>query len=810
MPSLKAVKSLRARYIMGLTLIALLVTASFMTMQRIVSEQRNFSQLVNLAGHQSGLSNRIAYFASLMATTDDEDEFHMARSQVGRTINKMLDAHRVLYKGDAEAGIPKIRNDNLDVIYDDPMIGLNAAVINYIQRARAVYSIPMEDLTINSAAFLYLTTYGPHVLEPMFDSVVGELEAIGKESILRIEKLEKIIWITTLIVLILEASLIFYPLERQIARSVISLQESIEELEKTRQQLLNEQSILQHIIDGVGDPILVMNPNLEVIRMNDAAKETVNWSEKEVKPTHRVKLLGFSDKNSSNGKHYEKILNTVLETSSKSKSVHTYPTGSNEAKTYEILASPLMDDQDNITGVIEVSRDVSDYLSLLDDLKKSHKNYEHLAQHDALTGLPNRMLFNDRLDHAIHSAHRNNLKLAVLFIDLDGFKNINDSFDHSFGDDVLKATAIRLKNVIREDDTIARMGGDEFTVILSTIDSPQGAARVARKILDALQQPFDFESQTVFLGASIGISVYPKHGTTTDDMVRNADSAMYRAKSEGKNTFRYYSEKMTEKAFERMNLETSLRSALELNQLQVHYQPQFELSSNEIIGFEALLRWDHPKLGMVSPAKFIPVAEESGIIVPIGEWIISEACSQMKKWLDLSVIPTDGLMCINISAKQFNKRRLNETVKDILKETGLKATNLELEITESTMMESPKVTAHILKQLRDIGVKIAIDDFGTGYSSLSHLKLLPLTKLKIDQSFVSDIPSDKNDIAITRAIIGLGKSLSLEVLAEGIETQKQQAFLLKEGCDSGQGYLLSRPLPASKIEEMFSGSKKTA
>ena len=803
MPSLKAVKSLRTRYIIGLTVIALLVTASFMTMQRIVSEQRNFSKLVNLAGHQSGLSNRIAYFAGLMASTDDKTEFNMAKSQVGRTINKMERAHKALYEGDPENGIPHVTNENLEMIYDDPMIGLHNAVSNYIMRARIVYEKPMEELSLNSAAYVYLTTYGPHVLEPMFDSVVEELETIGTDAILRIEKLEMAIWITTLIVLLLEASLIFYPLEREITNSVSSLQETIKELTHTRQQLLNEQSFLQHVIDGVGDPILVMDPEYQVIRMNQAAKESMNLDTKEIQPMHRLKLLDSSTIHASYGSQYEDTLKTVLQTSEKLKSVHKHRDNNDEVKTFEIVASPLKDDQGNVAGIIEVSRDVSEYLALLGDLKKSHENYEYLAQHDTLTGLPNRLLFNDRLEHAIHSAHRNDTKLAVLFIDLDGFKHINDSFDHSFGDLVLKAVAVRLSHAIREDDTIARMGGDEFTIILTKIDSSQNAALVARKVLAVIQEPLQVDSQRVFLGASIGISVYPKHGTTTEDMIRNADSAMYRAKNEGKNTFRYYSEGMTEKAFERMNLEISLRSALEQNQLELYYQPQFDLTSGKIIGFEALLRWNHPESGMIPPGKFIPVAEDSGLIVPIGEWVLSNACAQMKKWLSASIVSEEALMCINISAKQFNQEKLKDTVKTILRETGLKATNLELEITESTMMESPKLTTQILQQLRNIGTKIAIDDFGTGYSSLSHLKLLPLTKLKIDQSFVFDIPADRDALAIARAIIGLGKSLSLEVLAEGIETRDQKDFLLKEGCDSGQGYLLSKPLPVSDIEKML-------
>ncbi len=792
MSSLKIARSLRIRYIIGLTMIALLVTASYTMMQRIVSEQRNFATMVNLAGHQSGLSNRIAYFAGLMATTDDDDEFDMAKAQVGRTINKMERAHAILRQGDAELGIPRLTNDNLDLIFEDPMVGLDNAVERYFERARNLYNQPMDQLSTSSVAYIFLITYGPHVLEPMFDSVVDEYERIGREAILRIERMEFIIWLSTLVVLALEVVLIFLPLERRLRDVLATLQ--------------SERNFLQHVIDGVNDPIVVVDRDHAVLRMNRAvheiagqyndAPEKLLACRRDAQDRHAVCACDEA----------RCLLQEVIDMGSPRKIVRTLMARNGEQHTLEVSMSPLLDDTGEVMGAIEAYRDITGHLALMDELKASQLNYAHLAQHDALTGLPNRMLFNDRLGQSMHMAHREDAKLAVLFIDLDGFKLVNDSYDHSFGDEVLKLVALRIKGLMREDDTVARMGGDEFTVILRNVSHSEDAGLVAEKVLASFREPFEIRGRTVFLGASIGISVYPKHGSTIDDLVRKADTAMYRAKDEGRNTFRYYSKGMTVKAFRRITLDTQLRRALNEHQFALHYQPQFDLADNTVSGIEALVRWYHPENGIVSPAKFIPAAEESGLIIGLGSWILEESCRQMKTWLDDGLLAKDALMCVNISAKQFDQEDFTGLISQTLEKTGLAATNLELEITESTMMRSADLTGQVLKELRKLGVKVAIDDFGTGYSSLSHLKLLPLTKLKIDKSFVSDIPSDPNDMAITRAVILLGKSLSLEILAEGVETEEQLAFLHDEGCNNGQGYLFCKPMPAPELETYLRSS----
>ncbi|AHF02442.1 diguanylate cyclase [Marichromatium purpuratum 984] len=579
----------------------------------------------------------------------------------------------------------------------------------------------------------------------------------------------------------------------------LSSGEDVTERRLAERALHEERAFLQHVIDGIDDPIMVIGTDHHVLRMNRVAQRLAavddaglhEWGCHQLAPHPCVPEDPLCP------------LRTILESGEPCKMLrhHRLPDGG--VRQYEVAASPLLDDTGEVIGIIEVSRDISDHLELLDRLRERENSYAHLAHHDPLTGLPNRLLFADRLEQAIRLAHREHTRLAVLFIDLDGFKHVNDSFDHSYGDQVLKVVAGRLRAQFREGDTLARMGGDEFTLILNGIAHQDDAARVARAILQLFKDPFEVGEHSVFLGASIGISLYPEHGARAEDLVRNADAAMYRAKDEGRNGFRYYSEELTARAFERVLLESSLHRALERDELELFYQPQLDLVSGELRGLEALVRWRHPEMGLVSPGKFIPLAEESGIIIVMGEWILEHACTQMRAWQQGGLLDEQVLISVNLSPKQFDQHALSEMVGGILTRTGLSPAGLELEITESTMMRSIERTRHVLGALRALGVKIAIDDFGTGYSSLTQLKRLPLTKLKIDKSFVSDIPDDANDVAIAKAIIALASSLSLEVLAEGVETREQQDFLTREGCHTGQGYLFSHPLEVAALERFL-------
>ncbi len=587
-------------------------------------------------------------------------------------------------------------------------------------------------------------------------------------------------------------------------RGLVVLGRDITERKQAEEALREERLFLQAVLDSIEDPIRVIGADYRLLRMNQAAYQLIAALGEEGQ-LHCTSCQGEAKSNQRYcfAQLDECPMRLVYKTHRPAKFIrrHRFPSGAEVQ--YEVIANPLFGEDDKVCAIIEVSHNISEHLALLDALRAREQSYVHLAYHDHLTGLPNRLLFTERLNQAIHAAHRQGRHFAVLFIDLDRFKQVNDSFDHSYGDRLLVAVAKRLQGILREDDTLARLGGDEFMVILSDIKQAEDAATVATKILKQLRQPFEIQGHQILLGASIGISLYPEHGTTVDDLVRNADAAMYRAKEGGRNSFQYYSEELTARVLERVLLESNLHYALDRGELYLHYQPQYELKTGRLRGIEALVRWQHPKLGAISPAIFIPVAEESALILALGEWVLATACRQMHSWCERGLIPRETLLSVNLSPKQLDQPDLVERIGRILDDSGLPASQLELEITESALMRAPAQAADLLLSLRKLGVKLAIDDFGTGYSSLIQIKRLPLTTLKIDRSFISDLPNDVNDIAISRAVIALAQALCLEVLAEGIETEAQRDFLVQEGCLNGQGYLLARPLDVQGIESLL-------
>ncbi|MBV0934415.1 putative bifunctional diguanylate cyclase/phosphodiesterase [Marinobacterium weihaiense] len=441
------------------------------------------------------------------------------------------------------------------------------------------------------------------------------------------------------------------------------------------------------------------------------------------------------------------------------------------------------------------------------DLQEQKDALDYMAHHDALTGLANRTLFNDRLGHAIAHAVRHHQKVAVLFLDLDHFKTINDSLGHTAGDKVLNIITERLRGILRAEDTLARQGGDEFTILLEGQNSVEQVSAAARKILHTISQPLRVERTEVYISGSIGISLFPDHGNTVNDLLMQADAAMYQAKSEGRSDYCYFSHDLTEQALERLSLETQLRTGLEQGELTPYFQAQVDAATGQLLGFEALARWHHPTQGMISPARFIPLAESTGLIHQLDLCIIRQAMTRFAQWYRQGLNP--GILSVNLTMRHFQHQAFLDTLQQLLAETGCQASWLQVEVTESQLMAKPEATIEVLRQIHDAGIRIALDDFGTGYSSLSYLKRLPITKLKIDQSFIRDLPHDEEDISITRAIIALANSLNLEIIAEGAETAEQVAFLLSEGCHQIQGYYYARPLPADGAEVLMSDSSHT-
>ena len=437
------------------------------------------------------------------------------------------------------------------------------------------------------------------------------------------------------------------------------------------------------------------------------------------------------------------------------------------------------------------------------EIKKQKDILFDQAHHDALTGLPNRVLFNDRLEHGIEQAKRHKTEIALFFIDLDHFKQINDSLGHQVGDKMLVAVTERLKAKIRKEDTLARLGGDEFTIIIEDMKEIQDVSHLAQKILEVLTQPVHIEGHTLYISCSIGISLYPQDDTDANNLIKYADAAMYKAKEEGRNNFQFYSSEMTALALERVVMETNLRQALKNEEFILYYQSQIDANSGKLTGVEALIRWQHPALGLVSPMKFIALAEETGLIVEIDRWVMKTAMKQVTKWYQEGLAPS--VLAINLSMRELRSNDFIEILQETMSDIGFKPEWLELEVTERQVMINPEEAISKLELISQMGIKIVIDDFGTGYSSLAYLKRLPVDKLKIDQSFVKGIPDDKDDIAIVKAIIALAKSLGLELIAEGVETDAQRDFLVEFGCENLQGYYYCEPMPSDEMEKKCLG-----
>ncbi|MFZ2490652.1 MAG: EAL domain-containing protein [Thermoanaerobaculia bacterium] len=437
--------------------------------------------------------------------------------------------------------------------------------------------------------------------------------------------------------------------------------------------------------------------------------------------------------------------------------------------------------------------------SLLEDEREAAElaglQIEHLAYHDALTGLPNRPLFSDRLIMALAQASRTQNKLAILFLDLDRFKEINDSLGHSLGDSLLKAVAERIHCCLREGDTVARFGGDEFTLLIPRLEHVEDAAKIAQKIIDTLKIPFIIHEHELFITTSIGITIFPTDGNDPEMLVRNADTAMYRAKEQGRDNYQLYAPAMNAQALERLSLENTLRKAVSQNEFVLHYQPVIELKNRRVVGVEALVRWNHPELGLLLPVHFISVAEISGVILPLGEWVLRAACEQIRSWHRNAIT-----ISVNLSARQFLQPDLIQQVRRAVEITRIDPSRLQLEVTESNAMQHAANSIHILRELKALGIRIAMDDFGTGYSSLSYLKRFPIDTLKLDASFVEDIATDPTDAAIAQAVITMAHSLGIDVVAEGVERQDQLAVLESQGCDLIQGYLFSEPVDATRID----------
>jgi len=542
-------------------------------------------------------------------------------------------------------------------------------------------------------------------------------------------------------------------------------------------------------IEKVADSIFITDANGVIEYINSAFEVITGYGREEV--------LGKTPRIIKSGKHDEQFYRQIWETLVRGevyRNVFINRRKDGELYHEAVTITPLTDERDRVTHYISSGKDITESI-------QTQERLHHLAHHDVLTGLPNRMLFVDRLKHALKRAEWRKRAVAVLFLDMDRFKIVNDTLGHEAGDRLLQAMAARLLACVREGDTVARFGGDEFAGFLNDVASSLDVAPIVAKFLDALAPPFIIDGHELFISGSIGISLYPEDGTDTQTLMKNADTAMYRAKQRGGNASEFYHEGMNAHALKRLNLETGLRRALERQEFVLHYQPQIDLIKGEISGFEALIRWEPTGSELISPDEFIPLLEETGLIIPVGEWMLRTACTQHQAWCAAGLPPLR--MAVNISSRQFEGKKLMELLQRILRETKMPAEFLELEITESILMKNAPHDIEALQDLSAIGMRFAIDDFGTGYSSLTYLKRFPIDILKIDKAFVRDITADVDDAAIVSAITTIARSLGIKTVAEGVETREQLEFLRAQGCDFAQGYYFSPPLAGAEIERLM-------
>ncbi len=566
----------------------------------------------------------------------------------------------------------------------------------------------------------------------------------------------------------------------------------IDDIKRTELELRNANAMLEYHFDNTPLAVIELSRNGELKRWSAQAEKLFGWTLEEIRAEgwDRIRLV-FEEDEGSAADLRDRLLSGQPR---RVTNLHRNYRKDGRVIWCEWYHSSLMDDAGNVLSILSLGQDVTARVL-------AEERLQHLATHDALTGLPNRVLLLDRLRQAIARARRTGLRVCTLFVDLDRFKEVNDTLGHRVGDELLREMSVRLSRVVRESDLLVRLSGDEFMVVLEQVTDLDAPRMVAQKLLDEIREPSHIEGHEIYVSASVGLSIFPDDGDDAETLMRNADMAMYRAKAQGKNTFQMFSADMAALGTEMRLLENALRSAIARQELELHYQPIFNMSSGQLIGAEALLRWHHPVRGMLAPGAFIHLAEESGLIHDIGNWVLDAALDQQKLWH--SVAHANIRMSINLSAGQFRAVHFTDRIREKLRRTGCSPQHIELEITETSLLQDAEIVGRMLAELRSMGVRVAIDDFGTGYSSLSHLKRFPIDTLKVDRSFVTDILDDADDAAIVSAVIALGQALHLEVTAEGVEQAAQRDWLAARGCHAMQGYLSGRPVPAAEFERLY-------
>ena len=568
-----------------------------------------------------------------------------------------------------------------------------------------------------------------------------------------------------------------------------------DEVKEKTLEIQKQSDFLQKIIDNIPETIMVIDRDYNIQLMNEAAKKQYG-NDQITKPFAKCYEVSHHLSQPCDGKDHPCPLRESFQNLKLTISMHNHG-----EHFLELSTIPMFDKRGVMNAVLEIGRDVTHHIVKTKTLQEHRDQLDYVAHHDSLTKLPNRILFLDRLEKMIKNAQHTDRQVAILFLDLDRFKEINDSYGHDTGDALLIDVAKRFTTLLRENDILSRLGGDEFTVLLDEIADLDDVVNIAYRMIHALDEPIIIGELTLHLTCSIGISIYPNDGVSREVLLKNADTAMYRAKEAGKNRYEFYTPEMTAFAFERLTIENRLRNALIHDEFVLYYQPQIDARDEKLVGMEVLVRWQDPQEGLIPPNRFIHIAEETGLIIQIGTTILRKAFMQMKAWADAKIY--FGKLAINISIKQLEDKNFVPLVVQLLKETGCPVAHIHFEITESLFMKNVEFLLAQLKAIKQLGIYLSLDDFGTGYSSLSYLKRFPIDELKIDRSFIQDIPGDEEDEEIVKAIVAMAKSLKMNILAEGIETDEQKEFLMQNECYIIQGYLYSVPLKSSELEERY-------
>jgi len=751
-------------------------TAHYQQAERLLERYRDFTPLSE--GELMAIEQIYWMLNRYKDNLDVVQQLRLEDSTVSQIDKQVIVDDRAALKGifNLGNGIPDISADKWFVsmtkridLFKVMSEGLQQQSLSYIgEKTQRAYSLLILLLAITLATLLLVLYFGTVITSRL---VMGSANII--DTLNQVEKSGDF------------SGHIAVDGQDEIAEIGRSFNRIIEGRQAAEQQLWLASKVFNSTIDG----IVVTDANERIISVNPAFTTITGYSEEEV--------MGLTPRKLSSNRHDDAFFKQMWK--------EIYEEGSWQGEIWNRRKSGEVYPQWQHISVIEDAQHQHiNYIAVFSDIsviKHSQEKLEHLAHHDPLTGLPNRILLDIHLTQGIERAKRQHRVLAVLFLDLDRFKNVNDSLGHPAGDELLKQVSQRLKNLVRAEDLVARLGGDEFALVLEAPADGQSVARIAQKCIDAFVSPFDVDGCAVYTSTSLGVSVFPEDGEQAGELLKHADTAMYHAKELGRNSYSFYDKRMTQFAVDRLALEAQLRRALEQNELILQYQPQISLLTGEISGVEALIRWRQADGKVVYPDNFIPVAEESALIKQVDYWVLNEACRQAKRWLDMGLPQIN--MAVNISGFSIEHGLLLDMVEEALQKSQLSPDVLELEITEGYLMQHREQATLIIEQLREQGLTFSIDDFGTGYSSLGYLKTLPINRLKIDQSFIRDLPEDENDKAITKAVISLGHSMQMKIVAEGVESEEQAAYLTELGCDFAQGYLYSKAVSAEAIEAML-------